>query len=138
VAQLDQELFLTDEQRKRMVETLSRNWRHEWSQTVEMHILMHNRPFLPPLPDKDIAPLLNPTQREVWRGTQRTGQVFFHFGFGLARGPMIVDDFDVGNAGGGKENAVVNDVRDSVHPKGNDAGKEAGGKIADEGTKAQE
>jgi hypothetical protein len=75
VAKLDHDLFLADEQREKLVESLSKNWNDAWCQSLD--ILVNNEQYFPNIPNQYILPFLNPTQKKVWSGTARNGAVFF-------------------------------------------------------------
>ncbi len=80
VAKLDGDLVLTSEQRTRLVEALSANWKDSWCQSLEM--LQNIDSFFPNLPDQVVAPLLSDNQKEVWRRIPRNQNVFWGFSFG--------------------------------------------------------
>jgi hypothetical protein len=89
VAKLDEELVLTAEQRDKLVESLSANYQDAWAQWLEM--LMHNNQHLPSIPDQHITPVLNETQKTVWRGARKQGH-HIHWGMGLAPAMVMIDD----------------------------------------------
>ncbi len=80
VAKLDGDLVLTSDQRTRLVEALSANWKDAWGQSLEM--LMNIDSFFPSIPDQVVTPILTDNQREVWRRIPRNQNVFWGFSFG--------------------------------------------------------
>ncbi len=80
VAKLDSDLVLTADQRTRLVEALSANWKDAWCQSLEM--LTNLDSFFPSIPDQVVAPILTDHQREVWRRIPRNSNVFWGFSFG--------------------------------------------------------
>jgi hypothetical protein len=55
-------------------------------------MFMSDYQFLPPIPDQYIAPLLNDSQKKIWRGTQKVQ--YFWGGFGLMGGIMVDDPLE--------------------------------------------
>ena len=92
VAKLDEELVLSVEQRSKLIESLSSNWQDAWGQSMEM--LINNNQYLPSIPDQHVTPVLNETQKTVWRGAQKHGHVHMG-GFGLAPAMVMIDDGDL-------------------------------------------
>lgn len=86
VAKLDQDLVLSAEQRTRLVEALSTNWKDAWGQAFGM--LIRNNNFFPDIPDHVIVPILTDHQREVW------GEI------PIRQNPSVVTSFARGIAGG--------------------------------------
>src|SRR5208337_2699489 len=80
VAKLDGDLVLTSDQRTRLVEALSANWKDAWGQSLEM--LMNIDNFFPNVPDQVVAPILTDNQKEAWRRIPRNQNVFWGFSFG--------------------------------------------------------
>jgi len=80
VAKLDGDLILSSEQRTRLVEALSANWKDAWGQSLEM--LMNIDSFFPNIPDQVVAPILTDNQKEVWRRIAKNSNVFWGFSFG--------------------------------------------------------
>ncbi len=80
VAKLDGDLVLSSEQRTRLVEALSANWKDAWGQSLQM--LMNIDSFFPNIPDQVVAPILTDNQKEVWRRIAKNSNVFWGFSFG--------------------------------------------------------
>jgi len=80
VAKLDGDLVLTSDQRTRLVEALSANWKDAWGQSLEM--LSNLDSFFPSIPDQVVTPILTDNQKEVWRRIPRNQNVFWGFSFG--------------------------------------------------------
>jgi len=85
LAKLDKALVLTPQQRAKLGEMLENNWNDSWGQ---MQWLMLGGQHFPPLPDDKILPVLNPTQKAVWRGTPK-GNIHSAFDFGFLQGIEI-------------------------------------------------
>jgi hypothetical protein len=88
VAKLDQDLVLSAEQRDRLGESLSSTWNDAWGQSLQM--FMNIDQFFPNIPDKYVLPILNDTQKKVWRGIPKN-QATFWGGFGMFGGMMLED-----------------------------------------------
>ncbi len=89
VAKLDKKLVLTAEQRSKLSETLNANWKNSWNQ---MQMLMYGDQYVPQLPDHNVLPILNNTQKDVWRQMAKQGNVFFGFNMGLVQGIEIEEE----------------------------------------------
>jgi len=80
VALLDEELILSEDQRKKLVKSLSENWQDAWVQSLQL--LMNNRnQYLPNIPNRLLTPILSKTQFTVWQGARKHNQVIWG-GFG--------------------------------------------------------
>jgi hypothetical protein len=69
VAQLDAALFLSKEQREKIVAGLDKDWQREWEQWLTT--FQYNGQYYPQVPDKYVVPILNDEQRLVWSGLNR-------------------------------------------------------------------
>ena len=69
VAQVDGALFLTQEQREKIVEAIDNNWQDGWEQWIKMW--QYDGRYFPQIPDQHITPHLNDEQKTVWRGLQK-------------------------------------------------------------------
>jgi hypothetical protein len=75
VAHLDGQLILSAEQRHRLTENLTAHWQDAWGQALPL--FNRGTQFLPRIPDNLVLPLLDETQKTVWRGmSKQTTQVF--------------------------------------------------------------
>lgn len=90
VALIDERLVLTIDQRKKLTESLDKNWQASWVQSLEM--LINNNQYLPSIPDRYVVSALNETQKKVWRATQKQNFMVWG-GFGLGQQVQAVDDF---------------------------------------------
>jgi hypothetical protein len=77
VVKLDRELVLDSAQREKLAESLKMNWSDSWTQSL--NALVYDYPFLPNIPDKAIASLLNETQKKIWRGMPKNNGFFNQF-----------------------------------------------------------
>jgi len=84
---LDRDLYLSDQQRARLTESLSAHWDDGWDTYLES-ILQGNQ-FYPINIDLVVLPVLSEAQREVWRGSQRRSLTWF---FGGNLGPFAQDN----------------------------------------------
>jgi hypothetical protein len=69
VAQVDGALFLTQEQREKIVEAIDNNWQDGWEQWIKMW--QYDGRYFPQIPDQHVTPHLNDEQKTVWRGLQK-------------------------------------------------------------------
>ncbi len=90
VARLDHDLVLSPEQRDKLSESLSAHWDDSWGQSLEM--FMYDNNALPPISDQYVTPILNESQKRIWRSTQRY-QTFWG-GFGVIGGIMDNDPLE--------------------------------------------
>jgi hypothetical protein len=75
VAHFDRQLVFSAEQRDRLAENLTAHWQDAWGQALPMFV--QGPQFLPRIPDDVVLPLLDQTQKTVWRGMpKRTSQAF--------------------------------------------------------------
>lgn len=75
---IDQELYLSDEQRVKLTESLSSHWDDSWTMTLEY--LLYGNQFHPLGVDPLVTPYLNAAQTKVWQGSQKIAAVGGHFG----------------------------------------------------------
>jgi len=73
VSLFDRELFLSAEQRDRMIEELLAHWDDAWCPSLEH--FQYGLRYLPRLPDGRVEPLLNTEQKVVWKDLQSRSQV---------------------------------------------------------------
>ncbi len=91
VAKLDQDLVLTADQRGKLFEKLSASWKDAWGQSLEM--LFYGEHYFPSLPDNDVVPILNATQKEVWNGTPKHNNVHWGWnGLAFVQGAVMEDE----------------------------------------------
>jgi hypothetical protein len=86
VAKLDQVLYLTEDQRARLIELLTERWETSWAPSLQS--LLNTGDYVPMVPDYVITPVLNDSQRRVWSGVQK---VQFGGLNGWVNGMMIDD-----------------------------------------------
>jgi hypothetical protein len=91
VGNIDSLLLLTAEQRLKLTEILQNNWNESWNH--EQGLTTSNR-YFPPMPDNKILPVLNETQKQVWRDTPK-GNIYHGFNPGVL--PAIALDEEVWN-----------------------------------------
>jgi hypothetical protein len=68
---IDRELFLSEEQRDKLAESLSAHWEDAWGLHLE-YALFGNH-FYPITVDPYVTPILNDNQKKVWQSVQRVG-----------------------------------------------------------------
>jgi hypothetical protein len=90
-SKLDDCLVLTTEQRDKLAESLTANWKEAWEQSVQ--IWQHNHEYFPQLPANVIVPLLNDKQKEIWRGLQKVSGGAHQFGIRNDAGIEIDENF---------------------------------------------
>jgi len=93
-AKIDESLILTVEQRDKIRESLVTNWKESWCPSPESFLF--NAQMVPQIPDQFIVPILNDTQKSIWRGLNKfAGANFRVFGFmgnNMANGDTPEDD----------------------------------------------
>jgi hypothetical protein len=82
VSKLDASLFLTQEQREKIVESLTAAWQPDWEQWLM--VAQYANQYLPQVPDEPVVKHLTVEQREVWQNLQKIN--IHHWG-GQARRP---------------------------------------------------
>ena len=75
---IDRDLFLSDEQRLKLAESLSSHWDPSWKTSLE-YLLYANR-FFPVGIDPYVTPYLDASQKKIWEGAQRVGGLGGTFG----------------------------------------------------------
>jgi hypothetical protein len=80
VAQLDQALCLSADQREKLLATLSAGWKDEWGNNMQM--LLFGNQALPQIEEAAVVPYLSGAQKTVW-GTLPKGRNMFFGGFGM-------------------------------------------------------
>jgi|GEM_PF-959262 len=92
VAHFDQQLVLTAAQRERLTESLTAHWQDAWGQALPL--FMHGAQFVPRIPDSIVLPLLDETQKTVWRGLPKQNQQVFwgNLAFGQRFGVVEEDE----------------------------------------------
>jgi hypothetical protein len=75
---IDHDLYLSDDQRIRLTESLRSHWDESWSMTLEY--LLYGSQFHPQGVEPFVTPFLNATQLKVWQGTQKVGGIGGLFG----------------------------------------------------------
>jgi hypothetical protein len=80
VAMVDKALFLSADQRTKLVDVLGNNWDESWNQA---QYFMNQYRWFPPMPDAKILPILTEPQRVVWKGITKNN---VRFGIGGAFG----------------------------------------------------
>ncbi len=89
VANMDEKLILTAQQRQKLIVGGLENYQDGWSQS--MHYWMSNPQFIPRLSDASVIPVLNKTQKTVWRQTPKQHHGMF-WGANFHQGMVIIDD----------------------------------------------
>jgi hypothetical protein len=70
---IDREVYLSDDQRLKLTESLLAHWDPSWNSSLE-YVLYGNR-FFPAGVDPYVTPYLDLTQKKIWAGVQRVGAV---------------------------------------------------------------
>jgi len=76
VVMVDKTLFLSADQRLKLVDILENNWDESWSQT---QYYWNEGRWFPAMPDKKILPILTESQRVIWNGIPKN---MINFGIG--------------------------------------------------------
>lgn len=85
LAELDDQLCLSDDQKAQIEQCLSKNWRPGWERWLSA-IPVGGR-YLPTVPDQCVAPFLIPDQKTVWEGIAK-----IDFGFWMGPDEMPLND----------------------------------------------
>jgi len=84
VAKLDKDLVLTGDQRGKLTETLSSNWKDAWCQQLE--VFMYGDTYMPLLPDAQVIPVLTDKQKQIWNSIPKQhNQIWGWAGFGFVQ-----------------------------------------------------
>ena len=69
VSRLDGCLFLNADQRRKITDQISSNWKDSWEQWLMMS--SYGDQYFPVIPDQYVVPHLNADQKSVWQGLQK-------------------------------------------------------------------
>lgn len=75
---IDQELYLSRDQRAKVTESLSAHWDPSWLSSLEYRL--YGNKFFPAAIDPFVTPYLDSTQAKIWAGVQRVGRLGGAFG----------------------------------------------------------
>ena len=75
VAKLDVPLTLSEEQREKLHEALTKDWQELWSSSIQLW--QHNEEYYPQI-DAQVLPHLNEKQKRIFQGFQRYGNPYFN------------------------------------------------------------
>lgn len=89
LAKLDKRLVLTADQRSQLSKILETNWKDSWN---NVQMLMYGEQYFPQLPNNKVLPVLNKSQKDVWRGITKQGNIFFGFNIFMVNGIQIDDE----------------------------------------------
>jgi hypothetical protein len=84
---MDRDLYLSDQQRVKLTESLASHWDDSWCTSLE-YVLYGNQ-FYPVGIDAYVIPIFDDTQKRVWQGTQKVGA---NWGFGGVMGNFMNDN----------------------------------------------
>lgn len=90
VVRIDQELVLASDQREALARALDKDWKPAWGGNLESY--MYGNDLLPALPQKLIEPILTPTQKKVWAGSQKASANVYFGGMNFANGAEMEAD----------------------------------------------
>ena len=84
VAKLDKDLVLTADQRGKLSEALTSNWKEGWGQQLET--FMYGDTYMPALPDAQVLPVLTEKQKQIWNSLPKQhNQIWGWAGFGFVQ-----------------------------------------------------
>jgi hypothetical protein len=69
VARLDDALYLSKEQREKILSGLDENWQREWEQWLSIY--RYSGQYCPQVPDQHVVPQLNDDQKLIWGSIQK-------------------------------------------------------------------
>jgi hypothetical protein len=84
---MDRDMYLSDQQRDKLTESLSSHWDDSWCTSLEY--MLYGNQFYPTGIDAYVIPILDDTQQRVWQGTQKVGA---QGGFGGVMGNFMNDN----------------------------------------------
>ena len=91
VAKIDKDLLLTAEQRTKLSESLTTNWKSTWGQQLE--VFVYGDQFTPILPEERVLPFLNEKQKTIWKSAPKNENQFWGWmGFGFMQGVATEED----------------------------------------------
>jgi hypothetical protein len=94
VAQMDQRLQLTVDQRRKISESLRQKWRDEWAPPIQLFVQLPQ--YAPAFPDEHVLGHLSPEQRLAWQQVQKISARGMAFGEGMFGGRNEpIDDIDL-------------------------------------------
>jgi hypothetical protein len=94
---IDQDLALTEAQRRALVATLLPKWEPAWSQMIELAVRDGSREF-PPVPDSLVVPLLDREQAKRWGEVLKSRDAYPRFNAGrIGSVGTPIDDPDDGD-----------------------------------------
>jgi hypothetical protein len=70
VSKLDGAMYLTNEQREKIMAELNSSWERDWEKWLDMY--QYGEQYFPEIPEKHVVPHLTDEQKIVWNGLQRT------------------------------------------------------------------
>ena len=120
-AKVDESLFLTVEQRDKIRESLSKNWKESWCPSPDS--LLFNAQMIPQIPDQFIVPILNENQKSIWRGLNKYSMANFRF-FGFMGNNMANGDTP--------EDEILREAREAETKSREEAGKKQADQQANE------
>ncbi len=89
LAKLDKRLVLTRDQRGQLSKVLDTNWKESWN---NVQMLMYGDQYFPTLSDNKVLPILNKSQKDVWRGMTKQSNIYFGFNIFMVNGVQIDDE----------------------------------------------
>jgi hypothetical protein len=92
VVALDKELVLSAVQRTQLIDQLNANWKDIWGDQLEG--FLHVGPYEPVLTDNVVLPVLNETQKEIWRGMPKHRNVGW-LGLAFVEPGELADEVEV-------------------------------------------
>ncbi len=91
VSKIDRDLLLTTEQRTKLSESLTTNWKSTWAQQLE--VFVYGDQFAPVLPDDQVLPFLNEKQKTIWKSAPKNqNQIWGFIGFGFMQGAAMIEE----------------------------------------------
>ena len=75
---VDHDLFLSDQQRVQLTESLTSHWDRSWDWALEYQL--YGNPFYPVGVEPYVTPFLDANQKKAWQGHQRLGANANSFG----------------------------------------------------------
>ncbi len=131
VAKMDQDLYLSRDQRDQLLQVLDKHWNADWQTNLQFY-LQNQGGHYPNLPDKPILDVLEARQKAVWKQVQKADLA--NWGWGSFLGHFF-NNAEAGDIDAKEEpNANQPDQEDTRTEKPDDAkpGENAGADLEDE------
>jgi hypothetical protein len=117
VAKLDKDLVLSADQRGKLSEALTANWKDEWGQQIE--VFMYGDTYMPVLPDAQVLSVLTDKQKQIWKAIpKQQNQIWGWAGFGFVQ--VMADEEALAEPAGQADVQIKVEVQEKAVPEKKD------------------